>query len=366
MSTLPKLALAVVSVLLTLLAVEAFGRFWVWLRWPEAKLHEHTHVTATRGRFTTHPELGYALTPGFRVEGFSHNARGLRGPEIGERRPGVARVAIVGASTVYGIYVTDEETSASALQRQLAEDGIAAEVINGGVPGWTSHETARSWSERIAPLEPDVGIVMDGRNDAFPQLWLDFREDYAHFRDPTYQVVTSNLAFKRLFQWSRMAMLVISRGELFGFSRVREHPIYGAIRWENQPSVEQAYAGGGFEAKGHTFERNLRALVATMRAGGTRPVLATVPYWEEGYGSGWLGGREYAAAVGARVRENNERVRRLARELSLPLVEAEDLSGLGDEILHDDCHFRPEGEERVAARMRAVVAPLLTASHDGT
>jgi len=358
-----RVALAFGALALSLLAFELLARVWVAIRWPEQRAYELTHATATRGRYTTHPTLGYALTPDFSIDGFTHDARGLRAPAVPlARTPGVARVAILGASTVYGIYVRDEETSAAALARALAANGVRAEVANAGVPGWTSHETLASHAERVGPLAPDVAIVVDGRNEAFAQLWNGYRDDYAHYRDPAYELVHSNAGFKRLFRVSRLAMILVARGELFGFSMSKEHPLYGAIRRELAPTPDEARAAVADPARALAYESNLRALHAELAARGTALAFATIPFWQEKFASGVLEpGDEYVESIGQRVRANNEIVRALARELGAPLADLETLVAAGERWLHDDCHFNVEGEEQAAELMRAAVQPLLEA-----
>ncbi len=360
-SGLAQLGLSAASLVLVLLVLEGLVRIWVAVRWPEQKVYELTHATATRGRYTTHPTLGYTLTPGFAVDGFTHDTRGLRAPSVPlARTSGTARVALLGASTVYGIYVRDDETSAAALARSLAAHGVPAEVANAGVPGWTSHETVASWRERVLPLRPDLAIVVDGRNEAFAQLWNGYRDDYAHYRDPAYELVHSNLTWKRTFRVSQLAMVVVTRGELFGFSMRREHPLYGAIRYGLLPSPEQARAAAADPARARAFEANLRALHDDLASEGIDLVLATVPFWQERFASGvFEPAGDYIDAIGSRVRANNALVRALAGELGAPLVDLEPLSEA--RWLEDDCHFNPAGEEQVAERMRVAAQPLLEA-----
>ena len=372
-STTPwqRLALAAGAALATLLVFEAAARVWVAVRWPEAKAFALTHATATRGRYTSHPGVGYVLAPGYRSEksdAAGHDSRGLRlglgGERPVDRAPGVARVAVLGASTVYGIYVRDEQTSSAQLEAALGEAGITAEVFNAGVPGWTSRETLLSWRERVGALSPDVAVVIDGRNDAFAQLWNGYRDDYGHYRDPSYELRTSNLAFKRVFRFSHLAMTIVTRGSLFGFSQLAEHPLYGAIDYAAKPTPEQARAAARDASRANGFEHNLRTLAAELEGDGIALALATIPFRPEGFASGVFKDRDaYVDAIALRVRANNAMVRDLARELGVPLIDLESLSR--EELLHDDCHFNEEGEREAGRMMRDVLAPRLRASGYG-
>jgi lysophospholipase L1-like esterase len=83
--------------------------------------------------------------------------------------PGCPRrtVWLAGASTVFGIGQRDRGTVASELQRLAAEDGIDLRVVNLGVAGWTSDQTATDLEARLRATDrpPDAVVQLDGFND---------------------------------------------------------------------------------------------------------------------------------------------------------------------------------------------------------
>lgn len=66
-------------------------------------------ITENAPKYRLAPLTGYELVPGYRHDGESVNLHGLRGAEIGPRRPDVPRVLCVGGSTTWGHHVRDEE-----------------------------------------------------------------------------------------------------------------------------------------------------------------------------------------------------------------------------------------------------------------
>jgi len=355
-----KLLAVTASTILSLLLIEGAARLVVWARWPEGRVEMLTRPTPTRGRYATDPELGYRMAPNFEMEGFRHDSIGFRGDEFPVARTAdVARIVILGGSTVYGPQVRDEETSAFRLEELLRERGIEAEVINAGVPGWNSRETLLNWRLAIRPLAPDALVIVDGRNEAFPQLWNGYRDDYQHFRDPRYEVVTSNAGYKPWFRASHLLMWLVTRADLLGFEMRLEHPLYGSILFENKPTVEQAEQAAKDPARVDAFVENLRSVVIEARSEGISTVLATMPHWAEGFVSGTLPGHRegYIDAITLRVLGNNEEIRRLGRELEVPVAEGESLSS--PEFLVDDCHFNPAGESMFAREILKQLEPLL-------
>ena len=79
-----------------------------------------------------------------------------------------ATVWLVGASTAFGIGQRDGGTVASGLARRAAADGIALDVVNLGVPGWTVHQETEDLLARLGrgAAPPDVVVSLDGFNDA--------------------------------------------------------------------------------------------------------------------------------------------------------------------------------------------------------
>lgn len=364
-SQTPELLLAAASLLLVLLLAEVGARLWIGRSWPAAKTVQLTHATETRGRFTRDTDVGYWLTPGFEAPGFRHDERGFRSPAFATPKPlGTHRIVMMGASTVYGISVENHQTSSTRLREELGRRHPTEtfEVINAGVPGWTSRETVLNLISRVGALEPDLLIMLDGRNEIFPQLWNDYRDDYSHYRVFDYDLRKSNLPFKRLFWMSHLAMLVMTSGHgQLGFSSGAENPVYGSIRWSQRPNDDELGANADRPGIGDRFEANLRRFIAEGRGIGALPVLATVPFRTEGYASNVISRKaERLPVLEARVLANNELTRRVATETATPLA---DLFVLREEKwLADDCHFTPEGELEVARILADAIGPVLFAA----
>lgn len=90
--------------------------------------------------------------------------RTLSPPEC-ERCPR-ATVWLAGGSAAFGLGQRDEHTIASELVKLAAGDGVALEVVNLGVPGWTLHQEAAKVRARLAAgPAPDVVVFYDGFND---------------------------------------------------------------------------------------------------------------------------------------------------------------------------------------------------------
>jgi hypothetical protein len=129
-----------------------------------------------RPLYSPHPYLNYYGTPNYRSsDGLNrHNSFGFRGPEITTPKPkGVFRIFLLGASSTYTIKVKDWHKD---FARQLEEDlrkryhYQKIEVVNAGIPGWTSWETLINFQFRILELEPDLIIVYHGASDLHARL----------------------------------------------------------------------------------------------------------------------------------------------------------------------------------------------------
>lgn len=186
------LLLLVSSGLGTFLIFELGARFWLF--------HIADHDTFTKYALAsdipscdriyldTDPYLPYTLNPSYRQGNLYHNSRGFRSPEFEIPKPsGVFRIAIIGGSTVYETQVFDNSRNfPDQLQRILREQcGYGTvEVLNAGVPGYTSWESLINFAFRVLDYEPDLLIVYHSTNDVHARLVKEdaYRGDNSGYR----------------------------------------------------------------------------------------------------------------------------------------------------------------------------------------
>jgi len=96
------------------------------------------------------------------------NAAGFRGAdrvEI-EKRPGVVRVVTMGGSSTFCYHTPDAEVWPKELENRLrAHYGPDVEVINAGVPGYSSFEARINYAYQLRRLDPDIVLVYHTWND---------------------------------------------------------------------------------------------------------------------------------------------------------------------------------------------------------
>ena len=122
---------------------------------------------------TPHYHLGASLSPDLRSGENRHNALGFRGEEISLAKPaGVYRIAALGGSTTYSSFVDDYRHSyPRQLEAYLHQNGFDhVQVINAGVPGYSSHQNLINLQFRVLPLQPDLVIIYQGYNDISRRL----------------------------------------------------------------------------------------------------------------------------------------------------------------------------------------------------
>jgi lysophospholipase L1-like esterase len=125
-------------------------------------------MVVSQGLYEPDPPRRYRLHPGFRgtmtnrvefEDAIAVNQMGLRGPEIGPRAPGTLRVLALGDSFTFGVGAQSKETYPAQLEKALVARGVAAEVLNAGIPGFGVPDEV-AWYERWGrPLQPDVVLV---------------------------------------------------------------------------------------------------------------------------------------------------------------------------------------------------------------
>lgn len=100
------------------------------------------------------------------------NRYGLRGPDPVVPKPdGVTRILMLGDSFTFGFPVRDEETFCHLIEAGLRARGLRAEVVNGGVSGYSPTLSYISLRDQFLTFEPglvvlwfDLGDVTDDNN----------------------------------------------------------------------------------------------------------------------------------------------------------------------------------------------------------
>jgi lysophospholipase L1-like esterase len=137
--------------------------------------------------FEEHPELvGSLIKNATHTRGnltYSHNSLGYRSNEFTVEKPKEKiRIVTLGGSTTYGVGVNNDETWPSHLAKEL---GTNYEVINMGVPGYSSRENLLQSEMYLSELQPDLAIYYIGLNDLRNINIENLADDYSDFHQPS-------------------------------------------------------------------------------------------------------------------------------------------------------------------------------------
>lgn len=127
----------------------------------------------------------FQLVPG--VSG--HNSLGLRGPEIQANKPDdVFRIIVLGDSVTYGLNVDADEAFPALVEKQLEEqriNGKRVEVINAGVPAYTTYNELHFYKDMLRDLSPDLVILGFCMNDVVDPVfhWINREESFLFVPD---------------------------------------------------------------------------------------------------------------------------------------------------------------------------------------
>ncbi len=304
-----------------------------------------------------HRHLGYVTTANYRSGRNRHNALGFRGDEIMTPKPeGVYRIVCLGGSTTYSSSVEDPaEAYPALLQGFLRSAGRPkVEVINAGVPGYSSLESLINLELRVLDLEPDLLIVQHAINDVHARL---VDPPTAYRGDNSGSSGVQGLApMPALFEHSaalrtlaiRLGWAIPHSSLLRVFGPIPEshrtaqlHAQVMAGTYPTAPFNETSIGALLQQNPPVYFRRNLENLVAIADAQEVGVVLTTFPYHPN-----WQGKSPLALAeVREAIAESNRVTLGVASALGVP---AFDLAGhvpAQESLYTDGYHFTRQGNE---------------------
>lgn len=137
--------------------------------------------------------------------GFRINSMGFRAAETGPKEPGTTRILALGDSTVFGLFLPEEQAWPSILERTLAEEGYDVEVVNMGRVATSSYGTRWDVEHYAGQLDPDVLIISVGWFNDFqiihenPVYTEEEAAEAGIFRDD-WEAANSPLQLSRLYR----------------------------------------------------------------------------------------------------------------------------------------------------------------------
>lgn len=314
------------------------------------------------GVHAVHVRALWALRPGARIqEGAADeetvNVAGFRGPERSLEKPaGVLRVVTLGDSSTFGFGVRYPETWSALLEARLRERGVEAEVLDGGVIGYTARQGLERYRELMRDYDPDVVIAAFGAvNEHFSNQSGSDAERIARSLDRDGSLARLAATLRANLRVLHLADWIVEE------SRGGRKALVESWYAQNQQKIDAMKDAGRVEWQGvrrvslDEYDAALEDLAREVAADGARLVLVAMPRrpaFEESHPI--LG--EYSA-----------RTRDCAARLGAPLYDAHaafrDRTHWEEEganlFLPDDAvHPSPLGHAKIASALADLVAGL--------
>lgn len=313
--------------------------------------------------------MGFAATPGTVVDGQVINPMGFTGDVVDGSEPaGAWRVLVLGSSTMFNRHMADHLKA--ALQQRSHRPVVLLDA------GLRSHTTRADVIKLQWLLSHrwDTVLVYDGIND----LWAnhvqpaDYRPDYGHL-DPWYvrhPALAHSLVLRYGYNTAWHALRAVNR-----WTGERLFPDYQFVF----PKKPHANAAG--YAADQAFADNLTTIIEASRAHGAEPVLLTFAYHLPAHYSrqAFLAGEldyhnpdQYDARdvfnwgspdyVRTGLERQNARVRALAAQYGVRLVDIDQAMSHRGEWFGDVCHFNATGVEVFAGQIASALLPAAPGS----
>ena len=196
------------------------------------------------------------------------NSKGYRGDEFTwSKAQGVLRILVYGGSAAFDIYQGEGQDWPARVERILVERGVAAEVINAGIPGHASFDSVGRLLAEGHRLDPDFVL--------FYHAWNDLK----YFHDPTpvlRQVRPLRVVESVWRPQGRLDAALGARSHLYRHLRIR------FLRWDRELGAEghlppRALSDEFAPEQVRQFSLAVATFVDLVRNIGAVPVLVAQP-----------------------------------------------------------------------------------------
>jgi len=337
------------------------------------------------------PFLAHRVRPGFERDyekgRVKVNSLGFRGKEFSVKKPyGVFRIICIGESTTFGVGCSSNGTTYPALLEKklnaaLGESGATIEVINAGIPSYSSLQCLTFQGLECMPLEPDLIIIYTGWNEMGEGICKGWNSDYRYgFRvSPFKERQVSFMQFSGLEDYLHNSFFLKRLTKIAEKSRKAFGRIVPSLAKEPPPRLPEYEAGSEVNTRAlGVWENNLRNMAAMAKGRGCRVLFFSWPQLlnvgESAAESGALslplgkGGTPYQSAGAAPIQgvimrdegfrklwmlsyvRYQERLQKLAREEKVFFYDAASrYKGIDNvPLYYDEIHLTDQGNEVLA------------------
>lgn len=194
-----------------------------------------------------------------------HNHLGLRGPNRPTTKPaGWKRVVVLGDSSIYGQGVSEGQTFSALLESSLKakRKGGMVEVINAGVPAYSSLQSLHQLQQVLSPFSPDLVVIANLWSDSIPSSiedssWMKegIQAQVEEWIQQTDETISARSALRCLLQ-----------------RRASEAPGDAQFRKVSQPSDALRFLSPGRRVLPEHYRENLEAMADWARSHGAVPL----------------------------------------------------------------------------------------------
>lgn len=256
---------------LLLISVDLAARATIIVVRPQAQLRLGELANKTYDDllpYMAHPFLQFTGVPGrlqpgtqgvFNNFGFAHNRDFAY-----ENLSGSIRIATIGGSTTANTYPPMLE---KYLNQHLEHSMQSVEVLNFGLPYWTTAHSLVNFALNVLDFQPDYVVIHHAWNDSkYQRVDENYRGDYSHmlkaFETPSFIV----------------DRYLIRASVLYRYLKFRLSPPDWAFL-DNALTKKSASGGQTIELDGfRRFRRNIESIIDLSLIRGIRPVLTTMPH----------------------------------------------------------------------------------------
>jgi lysophospholipase L1-like esterase len=335
-----KFALIVFSTFFVLLPAELLVRYRI-PAWPfEPPLYISSYLSARdaslRWRFSS---------------GEGRNSLGLRNREVTAKTPGTLRILFLGDSLVWS-----GETSSGALYTELLEQRLNArsvnkvqfEVINAGIPGYTTYQELEFLKLYGLNMEPDIVVLGFVFNDVYYKYYHKPTKEKILAREPAAHLHHFNTdSFPGFFFGrSHLAHQLASAGEIF-WKRIVGRPVFP---FERRGDFYLAWKDYGWN---HT--RRLLGEMHTLLGDRRVPLVVLVFPMRDQVN------HEYRKLDEAFVLYPQQKIRAICDNRGIPMLDLTDIiyrEG-GVTLFRDHLHLNRKGNDVVADELEKYVVNML-------